>query len=167
MEEKKHGTLAVDEQLCALKREKDSALKRVTFNDTIDYGTTMAYSTSYGTLPKLVVATAAGTMKAVSTTADHYTEKSAEVMRARIKAHAPDLLQSRQRRHFISRAFLSRASQRTGITGQKKGPATGKSFVILDDYTIDMSDNLSGEFVPVSQPLNQSVGMSATTLSDD
>ena len=30
-----------------------------------------------------------------------------------------------------------------------------------------MSDNLSGKFVPVSQPLIQSVGMSAITLSDD
>ena len=63
-------------------------MKRVTFNDTIDYGTTMAYSTNDGTLPELVVATAAGTMKAVSTTADRHTGKSAEVMRARIKAHA-------------------------------------------------------------------------------
>lgn len=107
--------------ICAVQREKDSAVKRVTFNDSVDYGTTMAYSTIYGTLPKLVVATAAGTMKAVSNTADHYTGKSAEIMRARIKAHAPDLLQSRRRRHFILRAFLSRASQRAGTTG-KKGP---------------------------------------------
>ena len=30
-----------------------------------------------------------------------------------------------------------------------------------------MSDNLSGVFVPVSQSINQSVGMSAITLSDD
>ena len=73
------------------------------------------------------------TMKAVSTTADHYTGKNAEVMRARIKAHAPDILQSRQRRSFILRAFVSRASQRAGIT-ETMGPTTGKHFVILDDY---------------------------------
>ena len=66
-------TVAVDEQMCALKRDQDCAVKRVTFIDTIYYDTTMAYSTIHGTLPKLVVATAAGTMKAVSTTADHYT----------------------------------------------------------------------------------------------
>ena len=107
--------------MCALKREQDSAVKRVTFNDTIDHGTTMAYSTIYGTPPTLVVAAAAGTMKAVSTTADHYTGQNAEVMRARIKAHAPDLLQSRQRRHFMLREFLPRAGQRAGITGNK-GP---------------------------------------------
>ena len=110
------GALAADEKLCALKREQDSAVKRVTINDTVDYGPTI-----YGTLPKLVVATAAGNMKAVSNTADHYTGKTAEVMRARIKAHAPDLLQSRRRRYVILRAFLSRTSQRAGITGNK-GP---------------------------------------------
>lgn len=152
-------------QICAVKREQDSAVKRVTLNDTVDYGTTMAYSTIYGTLPKLVVATAAGTMKAVSNTADHYTGKSAEIMRARIIAHALDLLQSRRRRNYILRAFLSRASQRAGITGNKQGPTAGKYFV--DHYTITMSDNLSGVFMIVSQSINQSVGMSAMTLSDD
>ena len=46
-------------------------MKRVTFNDAIDYGTTtMADSTMYGTLPALVVGTGNGAMKAVSTMAD-------------------------------------------------------------------------------------------------
>ena len=39
-------TLAVDKQVCALKHEQDSAAKRVTSNDTIDYGATMAFRQS-------------------------------------------------------------------------------------------------------------------------
>ena len=63
-------------KIYALKRGHDSAVRRVAFNDNIDYGITLAHSTVYGTLPKLVVATATGTMKVVSTTADHYTGKA-------------------------------------------------------------------------------------------
>ena len=61
------------------------------------------------------------------------------------------------------RAILPRASQRTGSTEKKKGATTGNGFVMLDDYTIDMSDNLSGVFMPVTQ----SVDMSAITQSAD
>ena len=61
------------------------------------------------------------------------------------------------------RDFLSRASQRAGTAGNKKGPTAGKDYVILDDYTINMSDNLSGVFMPVTQ----SVDMSALTPSAD
>ena len=58
------------------------AMRRVASNDVIDYGTTVAYSTIYGASLKLVVATSHGAMKLVSAMADHYTGKSAEVMRA-------------------------------------------------------------------------------------
>ena len=141
-------------------------MRRVAFNDVIDYGTTKAYSTIYDTLPKNVVATSNGTMKLVSHMADHYTGKNAEIMRARIKAHAPQLFHSHQRRKLILQAFLNRASQRAGTVG-KRGPTTGKGFTVLDDHTIHMHDNLSGKFVPVNVPVDQSVGMSAITLSDD
>ena len=63
--------------------------KAVAVHDVVDYGTTIAYSTVCGTLPTLVVATATDTIKTVSTLADHYTGNNAEVMRARIKAYAP------------------------------------------------------------------------------
>ena len=66
-----NGISLGDKHICALEREQEGAVRRVTFNDEINYGTTMAYSTIYGTLPKLDVATATGTMKAVSTSADH------------------------------------------------------------------------------------------------
>ena len=69
----KHDTSLDGKHICALKREREGAVKRVIFIDQIDDGTTMAYSTTYGTLPKLVVATANGTMQAVSTLANHYT----------------------------------------------------------------------------------------------
>ena len=72
----KNGTSLDGRHLCALKRKQEGAVKRVAFNDAIDYGTTMAYSTIYGTSPKLVVATANGTMKSVSAMADHYTKKA-------------------------------------------------------------------------------------------
>ena len=51
-----------------------------------------------------------------------------------------------------------RASQRAG-TAEHRGPATGKDHVILDDYTINMSDGLSGAFT--------SINMSALTPSAD
>ena len=57
-------------------------MRHVAFNDVIDHGTTVAYSTIYDTFPKRVMATSNGTMKMVSDMADHYTGKSAEVMRA-------------------------------------------------------------------------------------
>ena len=95
-------------------------MKRVTFNDDIDYCTTMAYSTIYGTVPKLVVATATGTMEVVSTLADHYTGKSAEVMRAYQSACAHLVVQARRNRRCILRAFLVRASQRAGTAGNKR-----------------------------------------------
>ena len=78
-----------DKHICALQR---GAVKRVTLNNDIDYGITMAYSTTCGTLPPLVVATANGTMKAVLTLADHYTGKNAEVMRAHKNACAQTVL---------------------------------------------------------------------------
>ena len=72
----KHGTLTVSNQnICAMKREQASAVRRVTFSDTVDYGTTVAYSTIYGVSPTLVVATANGTIKSVSAMADHDTGK--------------------------------------------------------------------------------------------
>ena len=64
-------------------------------------------------------------------------------LRARIKAHAPTLFNSHQRRSFILRAFRSRAGQRAG-SAKKRGPTTGKGYVILDNYTINMPDGLSG-----------------------
>ena len=79
-------------------------------------------------------------------------------MRARIKAHAPQLFQSHQRRSLILQAFQSRGGQRAG-TAEKRGPTTGKGYVILDDYTINMSDGLSGVFASIS--------MSAMTPSAD
>ena len=66
-----------------------------------------------------MVATAAGTMKNASAMADHCTGKTEEAMRARMKAHAPQLVHSNQRRRFISRAIISRAGQRAGSTGTK------------------------------------------------
>ena len=57
-------------------------MRRVALNDVIDHGTTVAYSTIFDTLPTRVMATSNGTMKMVSDMADHYTGKSAEVMRA-------------------------------------------------------------------------------------
>ena len=117
-----NDTLTVSKNMCATKREQDGAVRRVTFNDTIDYGTTVAYSTTNGAPPKLVVATANGTTKSISATADHYTGKRAEVMRARIKAHAPKRFHPHRRRTFILQAFLSRAGQRAG---GKRGPTTG------------------------------------------
>ena len=65
-----NDTTLDDKHTCAL---QGGAVKRVTFDDDVDFGTTMAYSTAYGTLAKLVVATATGTMKSVSALADHYT----------------------------------------------------------------------------------------------
>ena len=97
----KHGTMDVSKQLCALKSENGGAMRRVAFNDVIDHGTTVAYSTIYDTLPKRVVATSNGIMKMVSDMADHYTGKNAEVMRAHIKARAPQLVHSHQRRRVI------------------------------------------------------------------
>ena len=82
-------------------------------------------------------------------------------MRARITTHAPNIFHSHQRRRLILRALLSRASQRAGTTGKQNGPTTGKGFVMLDDYTINMSDNLSVVLLPV----DPSVGMSALTQS--
>ena len=79
-------------------------------------------------------------------------------MRARIKAHAPRLVHSHQRRKLILRAFHSRAGQRAGTAG-KRGPTTGKGYVLLDDYTINVSDGLSGVFA--------SINMSAMTPSAD
>ena len=58
------------------------------------------------------------------------------------------------------KAFLSRAGHRAG---GKRGPTTETYYVILDDYIINMPDNLSGTFMPVSQ----SVDMSALTPSAD
>ena len=49
------------------------------------------------------------------------------------------------------------------VLPEPKGPTTGKGFVILDDYTINMSDNMSGVFLPVTP----SVNMSAITQSAD
>ena len=71
-----HDTSRDGKHICAPKRERGGAVKRVTFKDQIDYGTTMAYSAIYGTLPKLVVATTNGTMTVVSTLADIYTGKT-------------------------------------------------------------------------------------------
>ena len=48
-------------------------MRRVAFNDVIDDGTIVAYSTIYDTLPKRVVATSNGTMEMVSEMAGHYT----------------------------------------------------------------------------------------------
>ena len=57
--------------ICAVQREQKGAVQRetkdVNFNVVVDYGTTIAYSTVYGT----VVATAAGTMITTSTLANH------------------------------------------------------------------------------------------------
>ena len=50
-------TLVVGKQICALKRERGGAARRVAFNDVIDCGTTAAHPTIYDTLPKRVVAT--------------------------------------------------------------------------------------------------------------
>ena len=66
---------------------------------------------------------------------------------------------------FYERSYLARVS--APVRPEKKGPTTGKYFVILDDYTITMSDNLSGVFMPISQSINQSVSVSAMSLSDD
>ena len=77
-----NGTMYVSKQLCALKRENGGAMKRFACNGVIGHGTTVAYSNIYDTLPTRVVATSNGTMKMVSDMADHYTGKSAEVMRA-------------------------------------------------------------------------------------
>ena len=52
-----NGTLLVSKPICALKREHGGAVRRVAFNDVIDYGTTMANSNIYDTLPTRVVAT--------------------------------------------------------------------------------------------------------------
>ena len=41
----------------------------------------------------------------------------------------------------------------------ENGPTTDEGFTMLDDYTINMSDNISGVFLPVTQ----SVDMSALT----
>ena len=60
-----------------MKREHGGAVRRVAFNDVVVYGTTVAYSTIYGTSPTLVVATSNGTMKPVSAMADHYTRNKA------------------------------------------------------------------------------------------
>ena len=68
-----NDTTLDDKHICAMQREQKGAVRRVTFNDEIDYGTTIAYSTVYGNLPKRVVATTTGTMKTVSTLADHCT----------------------------------------------------------------------------------------------
>ena len=38
-----HDTSLDDKNICALKREQEGAVRRVTLNDEIDYGTTMAY----------------------------------------------------------------------------------------------------------------------------
>ena len=43
---------------------------------------------------------------------------------------------------------LSRKSARR-CNRKQKGPTTGNIFVMLDDCTINMSDNLSGVFMPV------------------
>ena len=77
--------MVVGKQLCALKRDNGGAMRRVAFNDVIDHGTTVVYSTIYGTLQKRGVATSNGTMEMVSDMADHYTGKNAEMMRASIK----------------------------------------------------------------------------------
>ena len=78
----KNKTMYANKQLCALKHEHGGAMRLVAFHDVIDHGTTVAYSTIYDTLPKRVVATSNGTITMVSYMADHYTGKSAEVMRA-------------------------------------------------------------------------------------
>ena len=49
-------------QICALKREHGGAVRRVAFNDVIGYGTAVAHSAIYDTLPKRVVGTSNGTM---------------------------------------------------------------------------------------------------------
>ena len=63
-----------------MQREHKGAVQRetkaVTFADVVDDGTTIACSAVYDTLPTVVVATAAGTMKTMSTVAAHYTGKS-------------------------------------------------------------------------------------------
>ena len=91
------------------------AVTRVTFNDEIDCGTSMAYSTVYGTLPKLVVATATW-----------HREKRGGAASAHHSSCTQAFSLSPTQAIYL-RAFLSRASQRAGSTG-KKGPTTGRGF---------------------------------------
>ena len=91
----------------------------MTFNDAIDYGTTLAYSAIFGASPKHVVATANGTIKPISAMADHYTGKRAEVMRAH-KGACDKLVHPHRRRTRILQAVLSRAGQRAGAAGTKR-----------------------------------------------
>ena len=62
---------------------------------------------------------------------------------------------------FARHPFTRRSAHR--FCRKQKGGAAGKGFVMLDDYTINMSDNLSGVFMPI----NPSVDMSALTQSAD
>ena len=105
------------EHIRAVQRKHKGAVQRetetVTFNGAIDYGSTIVYSAVHSTLPALVVATSAGTMKSGSAMADHYTSDTSEVMRARIKAHAPTLVSRSPKATFhFARHSLPRESAR-------------------------------------------------------
>ena len=105
-----NDTKLYDEHTCAVQRAHEQGAiqretKAVAFDNVVDDGTTIAHSAVYGTLPTFVVTTPAGTTKAVSAMDDHYTTNTSEVMRARIKAHAPKLF------HLHKKAALRFACQ--------------------------------------------------------
>ena len=102
------------------------------------------------------MATARGTKEIVLSTTDPFTEKSAEVAQTRVKVLPRNHSFVPQRRQVMLRALLERWQKRGA---QPSAPTHGKGLIVLDDYTIRLSNNLNGFFMDVDSSVKKSAEM--------
>ena len=104
--------------------------------------------------PRYVVTATSGAMKAVSKLADPYIGKSAEVRKSRYKSIGHDFSAVHRRRELMLRILMPYMSSRPKIT---KPIALADGISIVDNYTLVITDGLSGNYKAIGNEHNEHI----------